>query len=442
MQLAQAISPKYKSRKSRVAESIPETCELIASLNHGNAPDENEPTVIEASFEEDNDEPKDVQAPGTFPFAIYSQNLVDSDNDETHLPLNPEDLEDSRNSDNDETHLPLNPEDLEDGQEDFKKPSDKLPSDGGQLPLVEGTDSDVPFDEQEYEQFFAGGGFVCSSVHEANDGTSSEDGEFRLPQQPALDEFDRHELSPEPSEADSEFDDYQALPDYQPDGAAYVPIQRGRPPGGGDPSDDDDDDNWETDEDDDDEHSDGGLPLHNQDRLLQMFSERFAGIRAEVMAGHFQAERFYAFIVRNRRLIAAITKYPKVYKTLRRRADKGLPPITLTFLIRNLQTGEEFEVVDDHFSARDYGNVFRYKVIECWARIRLSDVFQMMDTWHDRVYEGDPPWRSREEDPVVVDLSWDGVSLDKKNDQVLEVMSTRRTDCNRIMSLCKLHFHF
>ncbi len=180
------------------------------------------------------------------------------------------------------------------------------------------------------------------------------------------------------------------------------------------------------------------LNAYVQDRLIQCFSQKFAARRAEVLAGHYIAEGFYAFIVENRQLIYNILRFPKCYKTVRRRADKRLPPITMDFLIRNLDNNEEFWDAGDKFNAKDYGNPLEFHVVETWTRIRLADVLEMTDEWHYREYEMHdqvPPWRDPNGDPVRIDISWDGVALDRKNDQVLEVFSMRLVDCNRIIPL-------
>ncbi len=244
---------------------------------------------------------------------------------------------------------------------------------------------------------------------------------------------------------------YQHLPDNVPDEDVirepqpHVEGERnnGGPPGG-DPGGDPD-----SDPEDDGPYGDPDAPLFNpngnhnvnnaivQDRLIQCFAQKFAARRAEVLAGHFIAEGFYAFIAENRQLIYNILRYPKAYKTIRRRADKKLPPISMHFLIRNRQTNEEFWIAGESFPAKDYGNPLEYHVVETWTRISLIDALEMTDEWHHRQYDDDngPPWRDMTGDPTWIDLSWDGVALDRKNDQVLEVLSMRLVECNRILPL-------
>ncbi len=246
---------------------------------------------------------------------------------------------------------------------------------------------------------------------------------------------------------------YQNLPDHVQDDAVIRErpanndeVQHG---GGGGPPGDEPNGDPDSDPEDDGPYGDPEAPFFNpnghhnvnnpivQDRLIQCFAQKFAARRAELLAGHFVAEGFYAFIVENRQLIYNILRYPKVYKTMRRRADKKLPPISMHFLIRNRQTNEEFWTAGETFNAKDYGNPLEYHVVETWTRISLIDAIEMTDEWHHRDYDDDeePPWRDMNGDPTWIDLSWDGVALDKKNDQVLEVLSMRLTDCNRILPL-------
>ncbi len=238
---------------------------------------------------------------------------------------------------------------------------------------------------------------------------------------------------------------YQELPDMINDNGIILQHQPpdGDPPGGDDPGDDDDP------VDEDEPFGDPNEPLlqpdgdYNplnplvQERLIQSFSQKFAARRAELLAGHYIAEGFYAFLVENRQLLSTIRRYPKCYKTIRRRADQRLPPITIEFLIRKLDTNEEFSVTDDKFNAKDYGNPLEYHVVETWTRISLTDVLEMVDGWHFMEGDDEGRWRDMNGAPLLIDLSWDGVALDRKNDQVLEVFSMRLTDCNRIIPLSK-----
>ncbi len=192
---------------------------------------------------------------------------------------------------------------------------------------------------------------------------------------------------------------------------------------------------------DNDENDDNDVPeplleFQSQDVLIQRFAEKFASVRSKVLASHAIAEAFYDFITENKDLIGSITNFPKVYKTMRRRADKQLPPIFMTFLIRDLTNQEEFEIGGESFDEKNYGDPTCYHVIETWARVELEDVMDLMDSWHNRQYpDGEQPWKDRSQEAVSVDLSWDGVSMDRKVDQVLESLAVKRTDCNRVVSI-------
>ncbi len=237
-------------------------------------------------------------------------------------------------------------------------------------------------------------------------------------------DFEDDPLPRERMQADVSFDEDAIDPEPEPD------PDPDEPSGDDDTDEEGDDDEWE------DMVDDPQMPVEDQDDLIEQFAHVFSAVRAKTLATHKVAEMFYEFIKDNRRLIGSIVRFPKVYKTLRRRSDKKLPPIFMTFLIRDLNTNAEFEIGGHSFDEKNYGDPMAYRVVESWARIDLDDALYLMDKWHNRrTPMGERPWYDRTQDPVEIDLSWDGISMDKKVDQVLESMAVKRTDCNRVVSL-------
>ncbi len=223
-----------------------------------------------------------------------------------------------------------------------------------------------------------------------------------------------------------------------------------RPPGpdpGGDDEPDDpddgdpDDDGPGNESDTDEERPDDGDDDENrgQAHLLQLLAEGISGLRASTQVGHFVAERIYHFIVEYKGIIQRLRRYPKSYKTLRRKADKKLPPIHIKMKLQDLESGEIFDVEGEKFERGLYGNPMRYKLLETWTTVTLEDALTCLDSWHGRDTPVNelPQWRDDEQPPVEIDLSWDGVEADKKKDKVLEVFSMRSVDCNRVVALSK-----
>ena len=176
-----------------------------------------------------------------------------------------------------------------------------------------------------------------------------------------------------------------------------------------------------------------------QAHLLELLADGLAGLRASTQVGHFVAERIYHFMVQYKGVLHLIRRFPKSYKTLRRRSDKRLPPIRIKMKIRDLQNEEIIEVEGDKFDRATYGDPMRYKIVEAWTSVSLADALECIDSWHNRHTDEHelPQWRDPEQEPVKIDLSWDGVEPDKKKDKVLEVFSMRSSDCNRVVALSK-----
>ncbi len=222
----------------------------------------------------------------------------------------------------------------------------------------------------------------------------------------------------------------------------------------GEPDDDDPDNDGSEHGDDSDPDDDDPLPdrvpadIHegpemnrHEDYLLEMLADGLAALRAGTQIGHFAAERIYQFMVEYKGVMQLITNFPKSYKTMRRKSDKKLPPIEIKMMIQNLETEEVFEVQGDKFERAVYGNPMQFRVLETWTSITLADALSWHDKWHNRYTNEDegeqPQWRDSEQEPVEIDMSWDGIEADRKKDKVLEVLSMRRADCNRVIALSK-----
>ncbi len=243
--------------------------------------------------------------------------------------------------------------------------------------------------------------------------------------------------SDDDSNSDSDTDDDRRHPDDD-DGQGPPGDPDNDPPG--------DPDDWTDDEDNDDVPFNGREPnderpiddaARHQEILLEMLADGLSALRAGTQIGHFAAERIYSFLVEYKGIINLIERLPRCYRTLRRKADKKLPSFHIKMKIRDLETEEEFVVQDEKFERALYGNPLRYKVLETWTTVTLKDAMSSIDRWHNRFTDGDelPRWMDRDQEPVTIDLSWDGVEPDKKKDKVLEVFSMRTADCNRVVAL-------
>ena len=217
-----------------------------------------------------------------------------------------------------------------------------------------------------------------------------------------------------------------------------------RPPDDPDDPDDEGDDGDEADPFNDTDSDEEHWNMDNHDNmaqahLLEMLADGLASLRASTQVGHYVAERIYDFMVEYKGVLQLIRRFPKSYKTLRRRSDKKLPPIHIKFKIKDLENDEIIEVEGEKFDRTTYGDPMRFKVVESWTTVSLADALTCMDSWHNRYPTVDelPQWRDPEQDPVQIDLSWDGVEADKKKDKVLEVLSMRSIDCNRVVALSK-----
>ena len=170
-----------------------------------------------------------------------------------------------------------------------------------------------------------------------------------------------------------------------------------------------------------------------QSMLLDVLAIKFASVKAETLCSHSTAEKFFNLIMETLPLLRVIEGSIS-YKTVQRRAAESLPPLSLSHVFREIESDTLVKHEGQDFPTKTYGDPLRYKLVATWTRLTLRDACKTLQEWHpnDADYE---TWDDFEKDPLLIDLSWDGVSLDKKNSNVLEVLSLKSTRCNNVLPI-------
>ncbi len=169
-----------------------------------------------------------------------------------------------------------------------------------------------------------------------------------------------------------------------------------------------------------------------QKKLRDLLAVKWVNARAESMCEHVAAERFLGVVVDNLDLFKKINRIQS-YKTMRRQVQRELPKAKCWHTFFDTENNVEVHHEGDNLPTAKFP-VDRYQLLNTWTRHTLHDGLTLMDKWHNRLPEK-KQWGPESSGKIQIDLSWDGVPLDNKGTEVLEVLSFRRTDCNLVFPL-------
>ncbi len=169
-----------------------------------------------------------------------------------------------------------------------------------------------------------------------------------------------------------------------------------------------------------------------QKKLRDLLAKKWVNARAESMCEHVAAERFLSVVVQNLDLLKKI-KHIQSYKTMRRQVQREMPKAKCWHKFLDTENDVEVDHVGETLPRGKFP-VDRYQLLHTWTRLSLEDGLTLMDKWHKRLPE-QKQWGPESAGKTQIDLSWDGVPLDNKGTEVLEVLSFRKTDCNLVFPL-------
>ncbi len=170
---------------------------------------------------------------------------------------------------------------------------------------------------------------------------------------------------------------------------------------------------------------------HIQSMLLDILAVKFANVKAQTLCSHATAEKFFNLIIETLPLLRVIDGSIS-YKTVQRRVAENVPPMSLTHKFQDQDTGDTVSHSGSEFPTKLYGNPLRFRLLSTWTRMSVKDACKSLQEWHpnEDCYNS---WNDHTKEPQQLDLSWDGVALDKKNTSVLEVLSVKSPTCRRVI---------
>ena len=168
--------------------------------------------------------------------------------------------------------------------------------------------------------------------------------------------------------------------------------------------------------------------------------------KAASRTSHATAERFWNALRKNCKLIPLMGNRREwvCYKTVQRRGENDLPPMTIEHTFRNLETKKIFTVTQQtKFDKKKYGDPLKYKLLKTWTRISVKSAMKLLDDLHNVTYddEEDVPWLHRRpgKRPTFIDMSYDGLKFERCNGKVMEVLAIKSLHCRRVIPIGKIH---